>query len=1180
MIGIHVHAPAAFAPPMPFAVEEGESVAEIAARQHYRLAFFALLNEEWLPRERWECRIEAGDRLAFVTLPARGGGGGKDIFRSVLQIAIVAAAVFFAGPAGLGLTGGALVAARAGALIASGLLVNALMPPQSAGGAAGPAPLEKVSPTYSLSPQGNQARLGQVEPMQYGFHRMVPDFAATPYSEFRNNDLYLFQLFSLGLGRRQVHEIGIERTALWTEVQGFSGAFSDVEIEIVPPGQPVTLFPANVLPSAEVSGQTLLGLNEAGADWIGPFRASPAGVDVNRIGVDFVWAGGSFHVNDAGTLEPVLTSLRVEIQEIDDFDQPLGAFTLAVGEEFSFAAREQQRVTRLVDVADGQYWVRVKRVNDASTDVRTSDEVTWTGLRGYVPSQNVFERVTVVAVAMRATNQLSNVTSRRFYVDATTMLPRWDPVTKIWSAPQATRRISDAAADIARNSIYGWGLADARIDLETLAALEQTWTARGETFDGIFDQKTDVWRALNDVLHVGRAYAVKAGASVTFVRDEKKTTPRLLLSPRNIVRGSFSTDFVHFAPDTPDDVIVRYFDSRVWAWRTVRATLAGSLSTTPATLTVFGITDRTNAWRYGMFRAAVNKLRRVFPRATVELEGRMLKRGDLVPVSHPLLEWGRSADVTGFDAARGAISLSAKPLLGPPEIEHFMSLKLPNGTAWGPVKIGVGTTDYEVVADPASLAAAIAAEGDPFALIKTIEDGMEPTVAIWGAASSFMQDCILIGATPTGGDRMTLDLQADDDAVYTADEGAPPPETDADQLPRPVDGPDVGTIFVTVDGTRFAPELIASIARVAGAQSYIWEMSNDHVSWRLLQAGDLGSWRGPVEATTVWIRVTAIGTVRGQPSEWFADLTATEAVPAAVSTTVANVFFTAADLDIAYPDEDGIEGLIVKRSTVQGFAPEIDGTVVYDGTPVSRVSIGIDAAPTVYIRAAAYNRFGKVNLNWSAEQPISARTVEAVNLSPELTGEIARIDVNATAIATEQTVRAAADDALASDIATVAAVADAASAAIVTEQTARADGDAANAAAIQTVQAMAAGNSASIQTIDTAVAGIGAKHVVKLDVNGFVTGTELANGGPGQSTFTILVDNLKVVKPGVGGAPATAPFTVVDGVVTITEAVIVKALVEHFAANFAQIGTLITGRQQSLDGTMFADFNTKVIEVA
>ncbi|MBX3447502.1 MAG: hypothetical protein KF765_12180 [Parvibaculaceae bacterium] len=1154
MIGVHLHAPFEALALDTFEFGAGESVAAVAARQNYVLPFFALLNGEPVLRKDWDRALEEGDELGFCTLPA--GGGAKDIFRTVLQIAIVAVAIYFAGPAGLNLSGAAMWGARAAAIIGSGYLVNALMPPQTPS-AHTAFSNEAASPTYSLTPQGNQARLGQKEPEYYGYMRIVPDFAAQPYVEYRDNDLYLHQLFCLGLGRSDIHEIGIEKTPLWTELEGFTGRFSDVEIEIVEPGEPVTLIAGNVITSVEVSGQTLLGTNEDGAGWIGPFAVCPPGRKVNRIANDIVWPNGAFRVSDTGALQSVTAGVLYEAREIDDFGAPQGDWFELTSGDYVFAKREQQRVTAFQDVPEARYEVRGMRTNEKIDEDRVQDEVQWAGLKGYVPNDNVFSRVTVLAVVMRATNQLSNVTSRRFYTIQTRRLPVYDTETGTWSVPVATRSIAAAAANIIRNPVTGWGLPDNRVDWETLWQIdEETWSPRGERFDGAFDSRTDVWRALIDVLHVGRAYPVRVGSSVSFVRDEPREAARLMLTPRNIVRGSFAVDFAHFTPDTPDYVIVRYFDERVWEWRTVHCKLPGSTEANPATITVRGINDRTNAWRYGMFRVKVNRYRRMFPRATTELEGRFVKRGDLIPVSHPLITLGRSGDVAGFDPETRQLTLTVPAGLEE-EGDYYLVLKRPDGRAWGPVLVAAGAGAYELVADEEDLAGAIAAHGDWADFVTTIEGDREATAAVWGKAGEFVQDCLLIGARPEGGDRMVLELQADDPRVYDeSEDGEPPEEEDLDILPVAPEAPPVTGLQVTVGGSRFAPEIVTSIDRSPGAQSYLLQLSYDHQSWRTLSVGDVISWTGFVEPTTVWLRWTAIGTLRGEPVEWYADLTATEQVPAQVTISGVQIFFKSAWINLAYPAEDGIEGVIAKVSTETGFDPEAAGEVVYDGTPISRMPIAIPADATVYVRAAAWNRFGKVNLNWSDQVSITAAKVEGANLSEALAAEIAKIEVLETAITEEQNVRFDADEALAESISSVSAVVDGNSAAIVNEALARADADEALASTISAVQATVGDHTTAIEETMEAVAGQGARVTLKTDVDGYVVGTELINGGEGSSFFTLLVDVFQVVKPGINGGEPFPLFTVTEAGVRLNSLVAPEITAEVIWAALIAVGRL------------------------
>lgn len=983
MIAGLIETPLSATSPLPLACTPGTSVRALAERQRFRLPVVAVLNGAPLMRSGWDVELGEGDRLLFLVLPA-GGGGMKDIFRSVIQIAITITAAYFLGPGGLGLSGWQLGAAVAATTVASGYLLNAILPPPRLGGSFS---VDSASPTYSLQAQGNQARLGAPIPRLYGHHIFQPDFAAQPYTEYAGNDLFLYQLFSLGLGQYQLHKIFIEDTELWNEDAGLTGNFSDIDFEIVEPGGQVTLFPANVISSVEVSGQTLEGPAKGGG-WIGPYVANPAGTAANFLAIDYVWPSGACTVGDDGGLGAVIAQLRAEARKIDDAGAPLGDWFLLGEDNFSYATRTPQRVSLRFAVPSGRYEARVKRVNDMADDSRTFGSVQWAGLRAYIESTGVFPKETVLAMRMRATDQLSSQSARRVRTLQTSKLPLWTGAG--WSAPAATRDIFPIAADMLRNAVYGGGLPDRRIDIATLEALHETWTARGDTFDAVFDTRKLIWVALADVLRVGRAQPVMIGDVVSAVRDEKKLAPRAFFTPRNIVRGSFSAEYALFDPDAPDDVVVQYMDSTTWRMSEVSASLPGSAAAKPATTQLFGCTDRTRAWRYGMYQAAVNRYRRIFPALTTELDGRVLRRGDLTVIAHPLADWGQTADVTGFDAAARRVTLSADVTFGAGV--NFMLLRRRDGRAWGPVIVTAGGTAREAVADAGDLAEVIAEQGD-WAEIVVTDGGMEPTAAVIGSGPDFARDCLVVAARPQGADRVALTLVVDDDRVYEADEGDPPPVTSGGSLPQPEAGPAVSGLAVDVQGSPLAPVLVASVQPSPGAESYIWQTSYDFVTWETRQAGPSRTWQGEVRPGPVWLRVTAFGRIAGAPGEWFRDMTVSQAQPAAPGAIGVTAFAQHAWIDFTLAPSDILAGVIVKVSAATGFDPETEGIVQYDGPPAGRVLVGLGVTGTVYARIAAYNIYGKTGLNWSSEIKIDARGIDTAALSPSLAAAFENAEV-------------------------------------------------------------------------------------------------------------------------------------------------------------------------------------------
>lgn len=97
--------------------------------------------------------------------------------------------------------------------------------------------------------------------------------------------------------------------------------------------------------------------------------------------------------------------------------------------------------------------------------------------------------------------------------------------------------------------------------------------------------------------------------------------PTLMLTPDNIVQGSFKIDYVYPTFDSPDYVIVEYTNPNTWQPQTVPCALTGSAKLRPKNVQLPGVISRDQAFREGMYMAASNRDRRKFITVTVEMEG-------------------------------------------------------------------------------------------------------------------------------------------------------------------------------------------------------------------------------------------------------------------------------------------------------------------------------------------------------------------------------------------------------------------------------------------------------------------------------------------------------------------------------------------------------------------------------
>lgn len=520
--------------------------------------------------------------------------------------------------------------------IGSALIMNALFKPPKP-----PASFADVkqSPTYSLGAQGNQARLGDAIPVVYGRHIIYPDFAAQPYWEYENDEQYLYQVFCIGLGKYEIEKVRIEDT----QVENFP----EITWYQKEPGEAITEFTPNVVTATEVAGQEMLGTNQDNWDWIGPFIVNKAGTEITKLSVDITAENGLYKLG--ADIEEVHISWEFEYRKVDDYGNPIGSWVNAPS-SLTIAQTDAVRRTLSATVAPGRYEVRGRRTNYKDEDTKFIDRIKWAGLRGYMTDTNSYDDVTVVAMKMKATNSLSNEASRKVNMIVTRKLEIYDTATSTWTGTYATiRNPAYAALDILHNSTYGVGLADSNISIDDLTSLYIKWNARGDNFDGVFDNKTTVWDALTSVCRVGRAAPVQQANITRFIRDEETTIYAGVFTPQNIVKDSFSIQYKVPSSDTADGVTVKFIDERTWAQNEISLDADGNTPTNPAEMEIFGISQYSQAYLEAEYLAKSNKYRRRIVSFTTEMEGLILIYGDTIKVSTDMTDWGQSARVASYN---------------------------------------------------------------------------------------------------------------------------------------------------------------------------------------------------------------------------------------------------------------------------------------------------------------------------------------------------------------------------------------------------------------------------------------------------------------------------------------------------------------------------------------------------
>ncbi|MEI9885902.1 MAG: host specificity factor TipJ family phage tail protein [Rhizomicrobium sp.] len=770
----------------------GMTVSAVLAKADWNLAPTTVLvrSGQLVRRAEWDAvPLNDNEEAILVVLPLGKTGSQIGAIVAALAVAVFApelSALVLGSLATTTVVGAVTIGQIVTSAIVIGgqmLISTFLAPPKPFSGGATP------SPTYSLTGANNRARLAEAIPDAGGTNMIMCDLYTAPYVEYENNRQTLSLGLMVGIGEYDIHQIRLGQGVIWQD-GSFTGAYPEIELEISGPADPVTLIEDNVTTSTEVSGITMLGTNEEGYDWSGPFVCSRPGTKALSLGFDFLFPAGLYSVDDHGHLDDAEVFINVEIQAIGNDGTPSGGWTSVLAGSFLRSTRGALRVTHRVNVTPGRYWARMQRTNARSTDKNTSDTIQWLGMRAYLPGIVNYEGVTTIQLRATATANVNNDSLSKVNVICTRKLPIYDADTETWSTPIATRNPAWYAAYMMRDAAL-CNLPDSRIPLDQLVSLAATWEGRGDWFDGVFDQRKRLWENLQSVLAVGRSRPFMAGSSIAIVRDEAKTLPVAAFSPRNMLGGSFSIDYAFDQANAVDALMIQFIDNRTWSSNQVLCALddfAGVPEDAPP-FQWFGITDREHAWREGMYLVAQNRYRRRSPNFRTEMEGRVCFLGSYIKVGHWLPTWSTAAailDLAEDDA--GDILLLSEPWsvpAGKEDEDRLFQAVTPDGRVYGPVTFdllddGSDTSRAKIrLTSTYDVPVGLYAHQQPRDWPVWSGEGLElerPRCTL-GTATEQPQGALLVSMKPdAGGQTASVVCVVDDARVHSADEGDPPDE--------------------------------------------------------------------------------------------------------------------------------------------------------------------------------------------------------------------------------------------------------------------------------------------------------------------------------------------------------------------------------------------------------------------
>ena len=612
-----------------------------------------------VPRAAWAETPLAGGEI--VTLRARlaGGGDAKDPLRLVFQIAFLVAAVVV--PPLLFSSSWAQALAGAAITVAGGLVVNALFPILPAEAGARP-----PAPVYSLTGGANRARPYQPLLLVMGAHRVFPDLGAAEYTEIAGDEHYLHQIFNFGLGDLAVSDLGIRETPL--------ASFDEVETEWSDAAGAIALVAGNV---DSIAGAVL-------EDTAFIERTTAAGT--RRLGIDI--AGRLFRVSDEGDIGANSAAIEIEWEPADGAG-PIERRAVTLAHD----SQSPLRRTLSYDTATAGAWtVRVRRIADPSASDRIYDDLSWAALRAYQVDTGDYLGQTRLGLRIRASGQLSGRLDRLSAM-VQQRVPVWTGLR--YSAPEPSSnpawifRWYARGIRIAGRLVAGVGLADARIDEASITAWGAWCNTQGLECNMVLDRALSHADVLALIAQCGRASPSWQSGKLGVVWEDAGRPATALVTPGNIVAGSFAVEYA--AGQAAEEIAVRYIEPALdWQYNTLRR-LAPGVQGPPArtaTVTLAGVTSAAQAAAACNLQAARQFYHRRRLSWEMAAEGLSLARGDVVHITHSLIDGGEAGRLRGGTADTvvldRAVDLSAGALMLfrlPDGALHQSAVRAPAGQA-------------------------------------------------------------------------------------------------------------------------------------------------------------------------------------------------------------------------------------------------------------------------------------------------------------------------------------------------------------------------------------------------------------------------------------------------------------------------------------------------------------------
>ena len=974
--------------PQGVTVYEAVVAAGLPPAMHHHLTVYVGGHE--ITREYWpRVRPKAG-REIYIRVRLHGsGGGGKNILRSLLLIAVVVTLAvfapeivgFYAGATmfGAGIGAGAVTGITAGVIAvgasAAGMLLNALIPPPQAKNQFG-FDQSLGSPYAQITGLQNQAAPYGPIPRVLGQRRMFPMLAGRPYTEVSGHTQWLRMLLLVGYGPLKITDLKIGENPIEN--------FVDCESEIRegwcnvpghPNDDPVTLYSRDI--HEDYYSILLQNLNDQ--------AIQTTAINCIEISVDLSFPAGLYYVNNKGSIENHEVDILVEYR-IAGSDVVWQEPTWLDYATNPAVYKQQPGLLHCHDstqsgtfrsgrwsVPAGQYEVRITR-QTAAGGTSTGDLCYFTTLRSVLNGSALpsLEGLSLIALRLQATAQLNGVPNQINCV-ATSYLPVYDPVATTWTY-ELSRSPAWAYADLLRRRGQETMITDDRIDLPAMVAWDAACAAPSPqtalslagtgitdtsadptnywNFDGVLEGGS-IFTGLQTVASHGRANFTIRDGKYSVVRDVPQTVPVQYITPRNSSNYTGNKGFA----DIPHCLRVHFSNAvKLYAQDEIRVyqdgyNEDGSDGLIAASkfdvLEMPGCTSASQAWREARYHFGVLLLRNETHTVSMDIENLRCTLGDLVLFQHDTIDVGLGAGRVISITSDGSGNITAlgvdNPVVMQAGTSFSVRLRRSDGSS---VVLALANDITEGAADVATLY--LASPTPPAQVCQTGD------LFLFGEPGLESMPCLVKQILPDVDLSAKLVLTPAEPGVWTADSQVIPPFESFITLPLvPTQAAppqldftltsNSGTAAYATDGTVLERVLVALDAIPSGLVAVAsidvqWQGSGsaDWTQLPVLQPGSSGCFiSGVLAGADVFVRVRT-NSADGVPSDWIAHdvIVAGKTTPPGQITnlTASNNRYDQIEIDYSIPSDGDL------------WHTEIWASAANDLTTTTQVGISPDPA--------------------------------------------------------------------------------------------------------------------------------------------------------------------------------------------------------------------------------------------